>query len=459
MQGEVLTSAFGGGVSLVISVDTGIRAHAAAQQARALGLDLIVTDHHLPGEGALPDALAVLNPNQPGCIYPCKDLCGAGVAFKLAHALLLRTEFASDPAAAERLLPSFLKLLAIATIADSVPLQDENRVIASIGLRELRRPVQPGLRALMHLAEINPARPLTAMDVAYRLAPRINAAGRMDNADEVVEMFLTRDPHRAREIAEKLHRLNEERRTTESAALVEIEDRLANDPAFAESRCIVMDGDGWHRGVIGILASRVVERTGRPALVLARENGEAYGSGRSVPGFALLDALTAAHAVDGALFTRFGGHAAAVGFSLPTDRVPELRRRMEAYAVQHVTGDSLTQEIDCDADLPLDGVTPALATWLHRFEPFGMGNPEPVFIARRVHVAAEPRIMKEKHLRLRVQQGPRGGLLNALGWNMAARVQELSLAKGTVIDIAYRLRENTHPDFGGLELELVDVQT
>jgi single-stranded-DNA-specific exonuclease len=458
MQGAVVTDAFNDGVSLVISVDTGIREHAVAEQARKLGLDLIVTDHHLPNSGELPYALAVLNPNQPGCEYPCKSLCGAGVAFKLAQALLMRTEFSKDEEASARLLPSFLKLLTIATIADSVPLQDENRVIASIGLRELRRPVQPGLRALIQFAELDPARRFTAMDVAFRLAPRINAAGRMDDASEVVEMFLTRDAQRAKEIAGKLHRLNEERRAAELAALTEIDRMLDTDPDLATALCVVVDNDGWHRGVIGILASRIVERTALPALVIAHEDGIAHGSGRSIAGFSLLDALTSAHEVDSSLFTRFGGHAAAAGFTLPSDRVPELRRRVLAYAAKNLTDDLLAPEIACDAELPLDRITPALATWLHRFEPFGVGNPEPVFIARRVRIAADPRILKDRHLRLRVQQGPRGGLLNALGWNMASRVRDLSLTANVMVDIAYRLRENTHPDFGGLELELVDIQ-
>jgi len=456
MQSEVVANAFGKGVSLVISVDTGIREHAVADAARKLGLDLIVTDHHLPEEGLLPDALAVLNPNQPGCGYPCKWLCGAGVAFKLAQALLIRAE--EDPKSLVKVLASFMKMLAIATIADSVPLADENRVIASVGLRELRQPVQPGLRSLMALAELDPSRRFTATDVAFRLAPRINAAGRMDDAREVVEMFLTRDAGRAKEIATKLHRLNDERRAAEAEALRAIEKRLAEDATLTDARCMVLDGEGWHRGVIGILASRVVERTGLPALVIAHEDGVAHGSGRSVHGFALLDALTAAHEVDGKLFTRFGGHAAAAGFTLPSELVPELKRRIADYAAQHMTDEMMAAEIACDAELPLDRITPALATWLSRFEPFGAGNHEPVFIARRVRIAGEPRILKERHLRMKLQQGPRGAMFNALGWGMAERVAAQQLTADAMVDIAYKIRENTHPEFGGLELELVDVQ-
>lgn len=459
MQSSVLADAHTGGVRLVISVDTGIRAFAAADEAQRLGLDLIVTDHHLPDEQDIPQALAVLNPNQPGCPYPCKHLCGAGVAFKLVQALLEKYEPAETRI---RILPSFLKLLAVATIADAVPLLGENRVITSIGLHELRRPVQPGLRALMQLAQLDPAKHFTATDIAFRLAPRINAAGRMDVASDVVELFTTREPQRAQELAEKLHRLNDERRATEAAALESIEARLAMEPANIP--CFVLDdadcAESWHRGVVGILASRVVDRTHRPALVLTHEVDEqgqshAHGSGRSVSGFHLLDAITSC----ADLFTRFGGHAHAVGFSLPSERVPELRQRLQAYANHHLTPEMLLPEVVCDAELPLDRITPALYSWLQRFEPLGMGNADPIFIARSVRISAPIRIMKERHIRLRLSQGPRGTQFNALGWNWAEKVAALQLAEGSLIDIAYRLNENTHPDFGGLELSIVDIHT
>ena len=229
MQSGVLADAAADGVRLVISVDTGIRAFAAAADAKALGLDLIVTDHHLPDEDAgLPDAVAVINPAQPDCPYPFKSLCGAAVAFKLAHAILdscCETE-PERQHLRKRLLPSFLKLVAIATIADSVPLEGENRVIAKLGLRELANPVQPGLRALLEIAEIPADRPPTAVEVGFRIAPRINAAGRMDVASDVVDLFLTRDAARAKDLALKLNRLNEERKATEARALSAIDARL-----------------------------------------------------------------------------------------------------------------------------------------------------------------------------------------------------------------------------------------
>lgn len=449
MQREILEIAAREGVQLVISVDTGIRAFAAADAAPELGLDLIVTDHHLPeAELGVPRALAVLNPNQSGCTYACPHLCGAGVAFKLAQALL---EAWDRDRARAKILPSFLKLLAIATIADAVPLLGENRVFVALGLAELRRPVGLGLRALMKEAQIDTAgRPLTPIDVAFRLAPRINAAGRMDIASEVIELFTTRDGARAADLAAKLERLNQERRAAEAAMLAEMAARLA-EPCFEGARCIVMDGDGWHRGVIGILASRIVDQTGKPAVVVTRENGEAYGSGRSIAGFHLLDAIESCHE----LFLRFGGHAHAVGFSLPSDRVADLRERLCAYAAAHLAEADLGVALECHAELPLDQVTPELDRWLRRLEPFGMANEEPVFVARHVRVVAPPRIMKERHVRLRVCQGTS---FSAVGWGLAETVASMNLGPDSIVDLAYRVRTNDHPEFGGLELEIAGIQ-
>ncbi|HEV2275068.1 MAG TPA: DHHA1 domain-containing protein [Acidobacteriaceae bacterium] len=466
MQPEVLAAAAQEGVRLVISVDSGIRAHAAAEAAARLGLDLIITDHHLPEPLAepahldgdlshgqppssrLPRALAVLNPNQPGCGYRCKFLCGAGIAFKLSQALLE----ASDPERARnRILPSFLKMLAIATVADSVPLSGENRALLSLGLQQLRNPVNPGLRRLMQLAELDPAlRPVTATDIAFRIAPRINAAGRMDVASDVVDLFTTRDPARAAQLAEKLDRLNGERRQAEAAILQQIEQRLEDEIGFAQAGCVVIDGDGWHRGIIGILASRVVDRMRRPVVVIARENGEAHGSGRSIPGFHLLDAIESC----GELFTRFGGHAQAVGFSLPSENVPELRLRLEAWAARH--GSFEAPGLACHGPLPFDQITPAFFALLRRLEPFGIGNEEPVFVAYDVRIAAPVRVMKDRHLRLRLAQGPRA-CFSALAWDWAERFQRLGLREGSVFDVAYRLKQNEHPEFGGLELEIADI--
>jgi single-stranded-DNA-specific exonuclease len=478
MQTGVLGQAASTGVRLVISVDTGIRAFAAAEEAKALGMDLIVTDHHLPDDAiGIPDAVAVLNPAQTNCPYPFKSLCGAAVAFKLAHALLLAHAESSENPEAQRLrlkrgiIPSFLKLVAIATIADSVPLEGENRVIASLGLRELRNPVQPGLRALMQVAQIPLNRAPTAAEVGFRLAPRINAAGRMDIASDVVELFLTKDPARATELAEKLNRLNDERRATEAKALEAIDTQLQtltlhNGNGHLSADCIILDDPDWHRGVLGILAARVVDRTGRPALVLTHEDGHAHGSGRSVEGFHLLDALTAVHGESGdadSLFTRFGGHTYAVGFSMPSDRINLLRQRMQFYGSTRLTETILTPPLQCDADVPLGELTQDFFDWLTRCEPFGIGNREPVFVTRGLTLTAPVRFIKEKHICLQLEKIGGSLRFSALGWSRTidwpARCLKMALDKGSLIDVAYRLKAKTNPQFPGLELELVDIRT
>jgi len=461
LQSSVLETAFAEGSRLVITVDTGMRAFAEAQTAKRLGLDLIITDHHLPdAQEALPEALAILNPNLPGCGYPEKSLCGAAIALKLAQALLERRDASRTR---ERTLPSFLKMAAIATIADAVPLRGENRVIAALGLRELSRPVGAGLCALFAATQLDPAtKQLTGFDIAFRIAPRINAAGRMDVASDVIELFTTRDRIRAQELAAKLERLNRERRDTEAFALTSIESRLATDTALAADRLLVVDGDGWHRGVIGILASRVVERTAKPAIVISIEDGVAHGSGRSVDGFPLLEAIETCSD----LFSRFGGHAFAVGFALPADKLPELKRRLSAHAAERLAAREPEQLLYIHAELPLGRITPVLVGWLRKLEPLGHGNPEPIFVARNVRLLSPLRVMKERHIRLELAQespqssslSPKAYGIRAVGWGMAFRAAELGLVQGTCIDLAYRIRENDHPEYGGIEVEIAGME-
>ena len=469
MRGDVIERAAACGVHLIISVDMGIRAFGPAETAQRLGVDLIVTDHHLPGPEGLPAASVVVNPNQPGCGYPCKALCGAGVAFKLAQALLQRklTERDLSP-----LLVSFMKVVAIATIADSVPLRDENRVFAKLGLEALRSAVNPGLKALLELAQVG-GRPLTAGEVGFRVAPRLNAAGRMDVAQDVIELFSVKDSARAREIATRLDQLNAERQEEERRILASIESCLEAEPSLRDAFCMVIDGDGWHRGVIGITATRVVERYGRPALVISRNGEDAHGSGRSVRGFHLLNALESCSG----LFTRYGGHAYAVGFSLPAERIPELRRHVDEYARARLTPADLEPVLEISDELLLDQVSPALFQSLRRLEPFGAGNHEPIFSAKAVRLVAPPRIVKDKHVKLKLappsenrelrtencSYQPRRNwqkslVFDALAWQMAERVQQAQLLPGDTLDIAFTLENNDHSEFGGLELCLRDFK-
>lgn len=486
LREDVIEHAAAEGVRLIISVDTGIRAFAAAEAARRTGVDLIVTDHHLPGEGGVPQALVVVNPNQRGCEYPCKYLCGAGVAFKLAQGLMQRRLDGRDQS---RLLMSFMKIVAIATIADAVPLLGENRVFAKLGLDGLRRPVNAGLKALLEVAKLGDGRALSSTEVAFRIAPRLNAAGRMDAARDVVDLFSVKDAEKAREIAGRLDKLNADRQDEERRMMNCIEQRLDGDPALREAYCMVVDGEGWHRGVIGITATRVVERCTRPAVIISREEEQAYGSGRSIAAFHLLEALESCHE----LFSRYGGHAHAVGFSMPACNVETLRQHLDRYARARLTPRDFEPQLEFECELPLDEVTPELQYALTFLEPFGMENAEPVFTARAVRLMAPPQLVKDKHVRLRVAPalnsmahaaavgqdstprrdpdsaairesvGVRASLwrskvtFKAMGWGLKELCDQLELLAGDRIDIAYTLGRSDHPEFGGLELALRDV--
>ena len=467
MRDDVIERAAAAGIRLIISVDMGIRAFAPAETAHRLGVDLIVTDHHLPGPNGVPKALAVVNPNQAGCAYPYKQLCGAGVAFKVAQALMQRRLDAKD---LEKLLRSFMKVAAIATIADAVPLTGENRVFASLGLDALRRAVNPGLKALLEVARISTNRPPTSGEVGFRIAPRINAAGRMDVARDVIELFSVKDDARAKELAAKLDQLNTDRQEEERRILRATEERFAGDAALSESYCIVIDGNGWHRGVIGITATRIVERYNRPALVISVEGDEAFGSGRSIRAFHLLEAIESCSG----LFSRYGGHSHACGFAMPSTNVAELRTRLDTFARSRLTLADFDPALDVDAELSLNDVTPELFRALELLEPYGVGNPEPVFSARGVQLAAPPRILKEKHVKLKLRagqtdiapaasaNGKANGLrvtFDTLAWNMAERVAQTPLLAGDALDVAFTIGHNDHPEYGGLELTLRDFKS
>jgi single-stranded-DNA-specific exonuclease len=502
MRDDVIERAAGAGIRLIISVDMGIRAFGPAETAHRLGVDLIVTDHHLPGHDGVPKASAVINPNQSGCPYPYKQLCGAGVAFKLAQGLMQRR---LDSKNQNKLLLSFMKVVAIATVADAVPLTGENRVFASLGLDGLRKAVNPGLKALLEAAKISANRPPTSGEVGFRIAPRINAAGRMDVARDVIELFSVKDPARARELAAKLDQLNTDRQEEERRILKATEDRFSGDPALCDAYCIVIDGDGWHRGVIGITATRIVERYNRPVVVISREGDESFGSGRSIRAFHLLEALESC----GTLFSRYGGHAHACGFAMPTANVEELRTRLDHFARARLTPADFEPVLEVDAELTLPDVTPDLFRALETLEPYGMGNPEPVFSARGVQLVAPPRILKDKHIKLKLRAGqqpivedsselsaaailatprchPDGAAIrrreraaavvegqlgtpksdfrsritfDALGWHMAERLQKTPLLAGDSIDVAFSIGQNDHPEYGGLELSLRDLKT
>ncbi len=434
MRADVIERAAAMGVQLIISVDTGIRASAVVEAAHERGIDVIVTDHHLP-DAELPPALAVLNPNRRDCQYPDKNLCGAGVAFKLVHALLATLDWPAEKLA--RVLKSFLKLVAIATVADVVPLVGENRVIVKHGLEGLHQSKNPGLRALLELSGLLDGRAPSARQVAFQIAPRINAAGRMDDAQNVIRMFLTDDPEHARSLATQLHSLNQERRDTEAEIVKLVLAECANVPVTDDQSALVFSGVNWHRGVVGIVASRLVERFCRPVFVLSEEDGQAQGSGRGIPVFHLLDALESMPD----LFTRFGGHRQAAGVSLAADMVPEFRRRLNAYAGERLTPADFQPQLLVDAVVSLRELTsgPAVQELL-AMAPFGFGNPPPVLAILGAELAGAPVVMKEKHLRVHLRQ--EGRSLFPKAWNFAARAADFPM--NTRLDVVFAVEEDTY---------------
>jgi single-stranded-DNA-specific exonuclease len=440
MRLPVVEHAAAEGYRVVVSVDTGIREHEVIGRAQALGLDCIVTDHHLPGVG-LPPACAVLNPRRADCPYPDKNLSGVGVAFKLAQALL-------GPAFSERVIRSYLKLVAIGTVADVVPLVGENRVIAKFGLAELSEPSQPGLAALLEFAGLQ-GRAITAGDVGFRIGPRLNAAGRMKDAQDVIKLFRTRDESEARAIAERLDRLNRDRQSVEESILAAAEDLIRADRKRLERFSFLFAAPGWHRGVIGIVAQRLVERYHRPTLVVGIEDGIGFGSGRSIPNFHLLNALTESKD----LFERFGGHAQAAGFALPAASIPRLEEQFERSARSVLKAEDLEPVLRVDGEMDLSRLDFAFYDQLRRLEPFGAGNPTPVFTADGLRLASPPRVVGEKHLKLKVGFGPY--LFDALGWRKADRAA--GLRAGQAVKLAFTVGENMYQGAKSLQLILKDI--
>jgi len=421
------------GVTLIISVDTGIRAAQAVERARELGIDVIITDHHLP-DTAVPPAYAVINPNRPGCTYPNKDLCGVGVAFKLVQALLSSLGWPEDKL--RRVLTSFLKMAAIGTVADVVPLTGENRVIVRHGLAALRNVRSPGLQALFAIAGLDPGTAPSARDIGFRVGPRINAAGRMATANDAVELFLTQDVDRAQAIASQLHELNTARQAEEAAVVDAILEHCVRTPVDENCYALVFCAEDWHRGVLGIVASRLVDRFHRPVCVLSQENGTAQGSGRSIAGFHFLDALDAMPE----LFVKYGGHSHAAGMALRSQSVQEFRERFNAHAAGKLTREDLQPSLEIDALVTIPDLSDDLFAEVGALEPFGHSNAAPLFAAMSVEVAGPVTYMKEKHIRVPLRQGSRTLWFKA--FHFAERAKELPV--GAKVDVAFKLEEDRY---------------
>jgi single-stranded-DNA-specific exonuclease len=390
------------GTRLVITVDNGIGCFDEVHHARGLGMDVVVTDHHQP-EGRTPEAAAVVNPNRADCPYPFKSLCGCGVAFKLAHALA--RHMGLDAAQAKPLLFSLLDLVALGTVADVMPLTGENRPLVRHGLRELEKTTKPGLRALAAMLGLGD-KPFSPETVAFMLAPRLNAAGRTGNATDALELLLTESESRAWELAKYLDHLNQERRNIESDVLEEALAQLEEDPTPAEELpVLVVAGQGWHPGVVGIVASRLVDRYGRPAVVLGIEGDTARGSARSIEGFDLLGALTRCSDVLG----EFGGHRMAAGLSLPAARFEEFRDALRHHVADMLEPDSLKPRLDVDTHAEVSDLTMASLKEIDGLRPFGQGNPAPVVALENCRLVGEPVEVGGKHLKMRLWQQSENG--------------------------------------------------
>lgn len=432
MKADRIEAAAQEGIALIISVDTGIRASEVVALASTLNIDVIVTDHHLP-EAAIPPALAVLNPNQPACPYPNKNLCGAGVALKLAHALMLSLDWSESKTG--RTLESLLKIAALATVADIVPLVGENRAIVRLGLDGLAEVRNPGLRALLDVAGIAPGTAPTARQVGFQLGPRINAAGRMDSAQLILDLFFTRDEAQAKAIAQSLDEFNRERQQTEEAIRESIFASLEADPARQNEVGLVLFGEDWHLGVAGIVAGRIAEKHRKPTFVLAQQGDCVKGSGRSLPGFHLLNALESM----AELFTAFGGHEQAAGVTMPRANVEAFRQRFAGYAAAHLSEEDRRPVLRIEEVLPMGEVNAQLFASINAMAPFGHSNEPPMLAILGAELAAAPYVMKEKHVKLTLRQD--GQKLLAKGWFMAEALRQLQ--PGQRIDIAFQLEADS----------------
>ena len=431
------------GATVVVTCDCGTSAVAPVARLQALGIDVIISDHHLPG-GDLPNAFAVLNPKRPGCGSMDKDLAAVGVAFKLALAVTRAL------GGNENVVFGMLDLVALATIADIAPLRGENRVFARYGLRLLAETQNIGLRALIRAAGLD-NKPLTAGRVGFILAPRLNAVGRLGKALRGVELLMSTNEHDANAIARELEEINARRQEIDRKVLVSARERvlaLDLDDTFG----IVLAEDGWHPGVIGIVASRLVEEFGRPTILIGLDGDTGKGSGRSISRFDLHAGIgSCAH-----LLERFGGHRSAAGVTIARDQVEAFARCFNEAARAELTADDLVPELRVDMEVALSDITPGFEALLRHLEPCGMGNPAPMLVTRGVRLAVPPRVVGETGLKLRIgTDGPDS--LEAIGWSLGARIGELDVARP--IDIAYRLERDEYQGKSRLQARLADFRS
>lgn len=433
------------GCGLIITLDCGIKAVEKVAYAASKGIDVIVCDHHTPGD-ELPNAVAVLNMKRSDCPYPYKDLSGCGVGFKLAQAY---TQRYSLPC--ENLVP-LLQLLAMSIASDIVPITGENRILAYFGIQQLNKAPFTGLSAIMQVAGIE-AKKLTINDLVYKIGPRINACGRMKSGRAAVELLLTNDPKFARQQADEVNHHNEDRRDCDSETTKEALALLESDPAYANRRSTVVYAPHWHKGVVGIVASRLTETYYRPTIVLtAGDNGIISGSARSVGGFDIYAAIDSCSD----LLTNFGGHKFAAGLSMHIDALPEFQERFEAYVAAHIQEHQLQPTLQIEAELQLGDITSQFYNVLRHLEPFGPGNPRPLFVSRRLINHRDTRAVGKEREHLRLDVTDRMNAITGIAFGRADMAEHIQ--NGNAVDICYELNENTFNHYTTIQMMVQDIK-
>jgi len=433
------------GISLIIALDCGIRAIDKVAYANERDIDIIICDHHLPGK-ELPAAHAILDPKQIGCNYPYKELCGCGVGFKLLQAYCEKNDADFDQLTAK------LDLVAIAIAADIVPITGENRILATFGVQQVNQNPSTGIRALLEYTKMN--REMTITDVVFTIAPRINAAGRIASGKRAVELLIADSFEDALEFSAEISKYNTERRELDKSVTDSALDILETDDFYKESRSTVVFNSEWHKGVVGIVASRLIEQHYKPTIVLTESEGKATGSARSVHDFDVHAALTECED----LLEQFGGHKYAAGMSLRLDNVDAFREKFEEVVAARIEEHQFTPKLNIDLEIDLDRITPKFMSLLKQFGPFGPGNMNPVFVSRNL-IAEDARTMgvDNSHLRFKPkQQGVRHSMVQAVAFKMGKLYPEL--VSGKAFDLAYTIEENHWKDKVYLQLNVKDVK-
>jgi single-stranded-DNA-specific exonuclease len=428
--------------SLVISVDCGIKATRFAKRAKEAGVDIIITDHHLPGD-ILPEAKAILNPVLNDCGYPDRSLAGIGVVFKLIQALLEREGKSSS-------LPHYMKLVSIGTIADVAELKGENRLFVKFGLEGLEEVANTGLLSLMESCGLK-GRRVSAGDVGYRIGPRINAAGRMGMTDLAVKLFFTDSLPESLELVEHLDKLNSQRQKTQGKIYEQALRKIRKRTLDKRYRFLILGCEEWHRGVIGIVASKLKDLFHRPVLIFVYEDGKAYGSGRSINEFPLIACMDDCKD----LFLNYGGHSMAVGCVLAQENLTLFRKAANAYVDSRITDEHLKRKIYIDSKIDFSEISSGFIENFSLLSPFGVGNPKPIFLTEKAEVVREPTKIQGKHAKLLVRQ--EGRIFEALGWDKGEWVQ--SIQKGDKIDLAYSLQFSEYMGEEKLSLSVEDIRT